>query len=111
MTPSEIPDFAGLPRGADGPVFAEPWQAQAFALTLQLHEAGCFSWPDWASALSNALAADPLDNGARYYEHWVEALEHVVTVRAVVTPGDLAQRKEDWTQAYQRTPHGRPVDL
>lgn len=92
-------------------MFAEPWQAQAFALTLQLHQAGCFSWLDWATALSQALASDPLDDGARYYEHWVEALEHLVTARAVTTPDDLALRKQAWTQAYLRTPHGRPVDL
>ena len=30
----------GVPRDADGPVFREPWEAQAFAMTLALHERG-----------------------------------------------------------------------
>src|SRR3954454_4397644 len=57
-----------LPRDATGPVFAEPWQAQAFALALQLHAQGAFTWPEWAAALSDRLkAAGPDDDGSRYY--------------------------------------------
>lgn len=55
-------------------MFAEPWQAQAFALTLKLHEDGAFSWKEWAQTLSDELAGDPTDDGSRYYEHWVAAL-------------------------------------
>src|SRR5579862_7570848 len=50
--------FAALPRlpiDAEGPVFDEPWQAQAFALAVQLHAAGAFSWTDWAAALADEL--------------------------------------------------------
>jgi nitrile hydratase accessory protein len=100
-----------LPRDAEGPVFAEPWQAQAFALTLGLHEAGAFSWPEWAEALAAELAKDPADDGSRYYEHWVAALERLSSGRNLTAPSELSTRKEAWKMAYLRTPHGQPVDL
>lgn len=108
------PDLMGLPRlprDAGGPVFAEPWQAQAFALTLKLHEAGAFTWPEWAQALSVELARDPGDDGTRYYEHWVAALEGLVTGRNLAASHELRSRKDAWKNAYLRTPHGKPVEL
>jgi nitrile hydratase accessory protein len=100
-----------LPRDAEGPIFAEPWQAQAFALTLKLHEGGAFTWIEWAQALSEELARDSDDDGSRYYEHWVAALERLATSRNLAAPSELAARKDAWKTAYLRTPHGRPVDL
>ena len=101
-----------LPRDATGPVFAEPWQAQAFALALQLHAQGAFTWPEWAQALSERLkAAGPQDDGWRYYEHWLAALEHLAAAKQLAGPAELAQRKHAWEDAYRRTPHGRPVEL
>ena len=101
----------GLPRDADGPVFAEPWQAQAFALALRLNAQGVFTWTEWAAALSQELAADPADDGGRYYHHWVAALERLTTTRGLTSPSDLAARKAAWSEAYERTPHGKPVAL
>ncbi len=101
----------GLPRDAGGPVFAEPWQAQAFALAVQLSAAGAFTWPDWASALAAELATDPADDGARYYAHWVAALERLVAAKGLAGLPELAARKADWAEAYLRTPHGKPVEL
>jgi nitrile hydratase accessory protein len=101
-----------LPRDAEGPVFAEPWEAQAFALALQLHAQGCFAWTEWAEALSRRLkAAGPEDDGARYYEHWLATLEDLVTAKQLAANAELAQRKAAWAEAYMRTPHGRPVEL
>jgi nitrile hydratase accessory protein len=101
-----------LPRDADGPVFAEPWQAQAFALALQLHEQGAFSWSEWAAALSARLkAAGPGDDGARYYDHWLAALEDLVTGKQLAGAEALLARKDAWAAAYARTPHGKPVEL
>ncbi|MFI4973676.1 MAG: nitrile hydratase accessory protein [Caulobacterales bacterium] len=110
--------FANLPRlpvDAEGPVFAEPWQAQAFAMAVQLHAAGAFSWSDWAAALSAELRAadargDP-DDGSRYYEHWLAALERLVRERGLAAQDALADRKQAWADAYRRTPHGKPVEL
>ena len=111
MSAPDVQSLPRLPRDADGPIFAEPWQAQAFALTLKLHEGGAFTWPEWAAVLSAELARDPHDDGSRYYEHWVAALESLVTERSLAAPSDLATRKSEWTEAYRRTPHGLPVEL
>jgi nitrile hydratase accessory protein len=101
-----------LPRDAEGPVFAEPWQAQAFALALQLHEQGAFTWTEWAATLSARLkAAGPEDDGVRYYEHWLAALEDLVTGKRLAAADALAERKAAWAAAYERTPHGKPVEL
>ena len=50
------------PGDGTGPVFAEPWQAQAFALVVRLHAEGAFTWTEWAAALSDALAGVPGDD-------------------------------------------------
>jgi nitrile hydratase accessory protein len=105
----------GLPRDDEGPVFAEPWQAAAFALAVQLHEAGCFSWTEWAATLAAVLrevreSGEP-DDGSRYYEHWLAALERLVTTKHLLDATGLQQRKADWAAAYRATPHGQPVAL
>jgi nitrile hydratase accessory protein len=107
--PLELPR---LPRDADGPVFAAPWQAQAFALALQLHAEGAFTWPEWAGALSETLkAAGPEDDGSRYYDHWLATLERLVTAKGLAAAEALERRKHAWADAYRRTPHGKPVLL
>jgi nitrile hydratase accessory protein len=104
-----LPD---LPRDESGPVFAEPWQAQAFALALQLHEQGAFAWTEWADALSRRVkAAGPGDDGSRYYEHWLATLEDMVLAKQLAGGVELAARKDAWEDAYRHTPHGRPVAL
>jgi len=101
-----------LPRDAEGPVFAEPWQAQAFALALQLNKQGAFTWTEWAAALSARLAAaGPDDEAGRYYEHWLAALEDLVTGKRLAGSDALLARKDAWAEAYARTPHGKPVEL
>jgi nitrile hydratase accessory protein len=101
----------GIPRDAEGPVFREPWQAQAFALAVQLNAEGAFTWTEWAQALAWELARDPTDDGARYYHHWVAALEVLVAGRGFAAAAELAARKADWAEAYRRTPHGQPIEL
>ena len=109
---SELPP---LPRDEGGPVFAEPWQAQAFALAVRLSEQGYFTWKEWAATLADELkaAADrgQPDDGSRYYEHWLAALERLVTSKRLANSAELLQRKEDWADAYRHTPHGTPVEL
>ena len=104
-----------LPRDQEGPVFAAPWQAQAFALAVRLSEDGHFTWKEWARALADELRAaeergEP-DDGTRYYHHWVAALERLVTAKGLTDPPALLDRKEAWAEAYRRTPHGQPVVL
>jgi nitrile hydratase accessory protein len=104
-------DLPGLPRDADGPVFAEPWQAQAFALAVQLNAEGAFTWPEWAEALARELASDPTDDGSRYYHYWVAALEALSIRRGLSSTAEMATRKAAWVAAYERTPHGKPIEL
>jgi nitrile hydratase accessory protein len=104
-----------LPRDEKGPVFAEPWQAQAFAMAVQLSAAGHFTWTEWTTALGAQLQAaaergEP-DDGSRYFEHWLAALEQLVTEKKLTGLTALSERKEAWAEAYHHTPHGQPVEL
>jgi nitrile hydratase accessory protein len=104
-----------LPRDESGPVFAEPWQAQVFALAVRLSGEGHFTWKEWAAAFAEELKAaadrsEP-DDGSRYYEHWLAALERLVTTKSLTDRTELAERKEAWVDAYRHTPHGKPVEL
>jgi nitrile hydratase accessory protein len=110
-----LSDLPRLPRDEGGPVFAEPWQAQAFALAVKLSEQGHYTWKEWAAALADELEAaagrgEP-DDGSRYYEHWLAALETLVTSKGLADPTALLVRKEAWADAYRNTPHGQPVEL
>jgi len=104
-----------LPRDEGGPVFAEPWQAQAFALAVKLSEAGHFTWKEWAAALAgeleNAAHRGEPDDGSHYYDHWLAALERLVTAKGLTDPAALVERKEAWADAYRHTPHGKPIEL
>jgi len=96
-------------------VFAEPWQAQAFALAVKLSEEGHFTWKEWAAALADELKAaadrgEP-DDGSRYYEHWLAALEGLVTAKGLSNRAAMVERKQAWADAYRHTPHGKPVEL
>ena len=97
----------GIPRDAEGPVFREPWEAQAFAMTLALHERGLFSWPEWAATLGEEIkraqaAGDP-DTGETYYRHWLNALERIVAAKGVGRRGDA--RALSPRLASRRGPH------
>jgi nitrile hydratase accessory protein len=104
-----------LPRDDGGPIFAEPWQAQAFALAVRLSAQGHFTWKEWASTLADELRAavdrgEP-DDGSRYYEHWLTALERLVAAKRLADPVELQSRKDAWADAFRHTPHGKPVEL
>ena len=107
--------FGRIPRDPDGLVFAEPWQAQAFAIAVKLSEEGYFSWKEWAATLAEELKAaadrgEP-DDGSHYYEHWLAALERLITAKGLTDSDALRIRKEAWADAYRHTPHGKPVQL
>ena len=104
-----------LPLDNGGPVFAEPWEAQAFALAVKLSEQGHFTWNEWASTLADELKAaadrgEP-DDGSHYYHHWLAALERLVRTKGLTSRAALETRKEAWAEAYEHTPHGQPVEL
>jgi nitrile hydratase accessory protein len=104
-----------LPSMNEGFVFAEPWQAHAFAMTLQLHEKGVFTWPEWAAALTQeirqAQALGDKDDGHHYYRHWFNALEQMVIEHQLGTPEQIHDLEHAWEDAAARTPHGQAIVL
>jgi nitrile hydratase accessory protein len=105
----------GIPRDEGGPVFREPWEAQAFALAVALNARGLFTWTEWAAALAEEIkraqaAGDP-DLGDTYYRHWLAALERILAVKGVAGEGMLARYRDAWDRAADRTPHGSPIEL
>jgi nitrile hydratase accessory protein len=105
----------GVPCDAEGPTFREPWEAQAFAMALALHQRGVFTWPEWAATLSaeikRAQAAGDPDTGETYYRHWLAALERLVEEKGIVSAALRARYVEAWDHAADRTPHGQPIEL
>ena len=115
LEPERLQTLPRLPQDNGGPVFAEPWQAQAFALAVKLSEQGHFTWKEWAVALAKELElaasrGEP-DDGSHYYDYWLAALENLVTAKGLANRVSLLARKEAWAEAYRSTPHGKPVTL
>jgi nitrile hydratase accessory protein len=112
---SHLDSLPRIPRDEAGPVFAEPWQAQAFAIAVRLSAQGYFTWNEWAAALAAELAQaaelGEADDGSEYYHHWLSALEGLVTSKGLADVATLFERKEAWADAYRHTPHGKPVEL
>jgi nitrile hydratase accessory protein len=108
-------DVPGVPQDADGPVFREPWEAQAFAMTLALYDRGLFTWAEWAATLAaeikRAQAAGDPDTGETYYSHWLAALERLVAEKGVATMETLHRTRDAWDHACDRTSHGQPIEL
>ena len=107
-----------LPLAADGPLFAEPWQAQAFAMAVRLSAEGHFSWPEWTQYLCAEIASGRDGQGgesddaiAVYYRQWLAALEKLMADKGLASPTELAERKEVWRRAYLNTPHGQAIEL
>ncbi len=111
----DLKALPAIPRDAEGPVFRAPWEAQAFGMVVALHQRGCFTWKEWASYLADEIAAAKsrreADDGTRYYEHWLAALEKIAAAKGLVSAPELATRKDEWDRAARATPHGQPVLL
>ena len=115
MNPPDLSILPGIPREAEGPLFREPWEAQAFAIAVHLRDRGLFSWREWAEAIgaeiSAAQAAGDPDLGDTYYLHWLAALEKLVVAKGASSPAALAEMKDAWDRAARATPHGPPIVL
>ena len=92
--------------------FTEPWQAQAFAMTVHLHQQGVFTWSQWADALSTQLhQPDAATDGSDYYHRWVDALNELVVDHSITTPSEINALADAWSRAAHATPHGQPIEL
>jgi nitrile hydratase accessory protein len=113
--PPRHPDMPPIPQDGDGPVFREPWEAQAFAVVLDLYDKGHFTWPEWVRCLSAEIAAawergEP-DPGSGYYRHWLAALETLVAAKGLSSRDELAVRKRQWAEADHHRGFGEPIAL
>ena len=104
--------IASIPRDCGEPVFAEPWEARAFALAVHLNERGVFTWSEWAEIFganlkANTLAGEP----ASYYEVWWQTLEEMGERHGLATSEERSVRSGEWRAAAARTPHGKPIEL
>jgi nitrile hydratase accessory protein len=104
-----------VPRDKEGPVFREPWEAQAFAMAVALHDSGLFTWSEWAATFGTEIRraqadGDP-DTGETYYRHWLATLEGLVAQKGIADRQALARYREAWRRAAARTPHGQPIEL
>ena len=84
-------------------------------MAVQLSADGHFTWTEWTAALGEQLQAavkrgEP-DDGSRYFEHWITALEQLATDKKLTDLTALSERKEAWADSYRHTPHGQPVEL
>lgn len=114
-TQAALAEVPSIPCDAEGPVFAEPWQARAFAFAVELNRRGLFTWKEWAATLSDEIKraqerGDP-DRGDTYYDHWLAAIERIVAEKGLTTQGELATTREAWDRAARATPHGQPIVL
>jgi len=91
--------LAALPPSEGGEVrFAEPWQARAFGLVVQMHAAGHFSWGEWVEAFSRAVAAAGAAAAAGlpapgYHEQWLAAAECLMLAKGITSHEQLAARR------------------
>jgi len=96
------------------PVFREPWEARVFAMTVSAHDAGLFTWPEWAQALGaeiRAAGSSPQDTGEDYYRHWLSAFERLLAEKGATSAEALAELQGAWDRAAKATPHGQPIVL
>jgi nitrile hydratase accessory protein len=95
---SKLTDLPLLPRDEEGPVFHEPWQAQAFAVVVELIETGRLTQKEWASRLGAVLREaeqrGEFDTGKCYYQHWLTALERLLVEKGLTGWEDLATERE-----------------
>ncbi|MDE2361928.1 MAG: nitrile hydratase accessory protein [Hyphomicrobiales bacterium] len=115
LNPPDLSILPGIPRAAEGPLFREPWEAQAFAMAVHLRDRGLFSWKEWAQAIGAEISAaqqrgDP-DLGDTYYLHWLSALEKLVVAKGAASARALVETRDAWDRAARATPHGRPIEL
>lgn len=95
----------------DVPAFDEPWQAEAFALAVELHRKGVFSWTEWSAALGSEIARSAERGEDDYFGCWLSAVETLVTRKGVASTEQLTGLAGAWREAYATTPHGQPVRL
>jgi nitrile hydratase accessory protein len=80
-------------------VFSAPWEARAFAMALDLSQAGLFTWDEFRAHLIVEVGAsdrvrerDGTADRGEYYEHFLRALEKLITDKGIAGREELARK-------------------
>ncbi len=113
MSDAKFRELARTLGREESEVFSAPWEARAFAIALGLSEAGLFTWDEFRAHLMAEVGAsdrirerDGTADPGEYYEHFVRALEAVVTTKGITSPSDLETRLAEITAPAIRDHHG-----
>ncbi len=86
-------DMPGV--GADQLAFAQPWEIRAFAMAVAAYHERQFEWSEFQLSLISSIrewenaGADDDDSPWSYYQHWVAALENVLSGSGLLSEADL----------------------
>ncbi len=95
-------------------IFSEPWQAELFAITLNLCQRGIFEWDDWTECLGRSLKRGKKkhkDDLVNYFTNWIYALEEKLIEKKVAELKKIKNIENAWRDAISKTPHGKKVEI
>lgn len=96
-----------IPKGAQGAAFAAPWEGQAFAIAVKLHEEKLIAWPEFVEYLGAEIARPgAAPDGSDYYANWLNACEKLLADKALLGADEIAQRCAEIVES--RRHHHKP---
>lgn len=103
---TDIGEFDGTtaPPMVNGELqFDAPWQGRVFGMARSLCEAGLYTWDEFREQLIAQLdGVNTTGDDFCYYDHFQQALEHLLSSKDLVAKDALAER----TQVFAERPHG-----
>jgi nitrile hydratase accessory protein len=103
--------MSAIGRGGET-AFSAPWEARAFAMAVELSQAGVFGWDDFRRHLIREIGvADKVhahgwvEPGAGYYTHFLRALEALLREKGIVDEAALVAAMAAITAAGAGDPH------
>lgn len=86
-----------LPRKNGELVFDAAWEARVFGMTISMHERQLFAWDEFRDELIAEIGeADRTGSESTYYERWLEAFEHLLVEKGLLSSEELAARLSDF---------------
>lgn len=96
----QIADMDGtsaLPRKNGELVFDAAWEARVFGMTISMHDRQHFAWNEFRDELIEEIGeADHAGSESSYYERWLDAFEHLLVEKGLLTQEELAARLDDF---------------
>ena len=91
--------YEALPIAGNADVkFSAPWEAKAFAMVVELAQAGHFAWSEWVDCFSKEVAAATAleaagDIAPSYYEQWLNAAETLLIAKGITSKAQLVAKR------------------